>query len=218
MCEVLWAEVYEQPFQALQTLVLLVTAGVVAYYTLETYRLRKAADAQLRTAQHQTKCQVDAHTFDAITRVHQLLSSPDAIRRRRWLFEYFEEDLRNALAEQGVAGGTTQDLNRALEARSRNLQNAKYYDPLANVEGVLADLNVLGISCRLGIEAARRVAEEYEPVIRNTAPLLLPFVREQRNRRGENGYKREYVTLLKSLGLLERNGLLGQYADMAAQD
>jgi len=198
---------------AWQAIVLLATAVVVVWYTVETYKLRKAAEAQLLTARHQTKSQLDAHTFDAITRVHQVLTSPDAIRRRRWLFEHFMENLHNAL--QPVKGQllTTEGFNRALQSQFRVYPEGRY-DPLENVEGVLADLNVLGISCLLKIEAAGRVAEVYEPVIRNTARLLLPFVKKQRELRNEPSYKREYVALLQSLDLLK--GPLAEYADMVS--
>jgi hypothetical protein len=196
-----------------QTIILLATAVVVWWYTRETCKLRRAAQAQLRTAEHQTKLQLDAHTFDAITRVCQILSSPDAIRRRRWLYENFEEALHSALREKPL---TPKDFNHALWCQERALPEGMY-SPLANVEGVLADLNVLGISCRLGIEAADRVAKEYEPVIRNTAPFLLPFVKKQRELRNEPAYKREYVALLQSLDLLNKNGPLAEYADMASQ-
>jgi len=193
-------------FLALQAIVLLATAAVVVWYTKETCRLRKAAE-------HQTKCQLDAHTFDAITRVCQLLSSADAIRRRRWLHKYFEKDWEKAL--QSVEGQplTTERLDDALQSQSRDCKEGKY-DPLENVEGVLADLNVLGISCCLKIEAADRLAKEYEPVIRNTARLLLLFVKKQRELRNEPSYKREYVALLQSLDLLK--GPLAQYADMVS--
>lgn len=215
MCELIWQNMCSQPLMAVQTIVLLLTAGVVAYYTVETYRLRAAADAQLRTAQHQTKCQMDAHTFDAVTRVHQLLSSPDAIRRRRWLYDHFKDNLRNALRPERQEPLTTKGFNQALQSQFRDYPEGRY-DPLENVEGVLADLNVLGISCRLGIEAAGRVAKEYESVISKTAPFLLPFVKKQRELRSEPAYKREYVSLLQSLDLLDKSGPLAEYADMAS--
>lgn len=204
--------ILQKPIETVQTLVLLMTAGVLVWYTAETCWLRRAAQDQLRAAEHQTKAQLDAHTFDAITRVHQLLTSTDAILRRRWLYENFKEDLQEAAKEKPL---TTKDFNHALQIQERALPEGMYC-PLKNAEEVLADFNVLGISCRLGIEAARRVAEEYEPVIRKTAPFLLPFVRTQRQLRGDPMYKREYVALVQSFGWLDKNGPLAQYADMAS--
>jgi len=198
--------ILQKPIETLQTFVLLVTAVVILWYTIETYRLRKVAE-------HQTKSQLDAHTFDAITRVCQILSNRDAIRRRRWLYENFKEDLDEALKQKPL---TTKEFNHALQIQAKPLEGGNY-DPLENVEQVLADLNVLGISCRLGIEAAGRVAEEYKPVIEKTAPFLLRFVKKQRQLRNEPAYKREYVALLQSFDLLNKNGPLAEYADMASQ-
>lgn len=201
--------ILQKPIETLQTFVLLVTAVVILWYTIETYRLRKVAE-------HQTKSQLDAHTFDAITRVCQILSNRDAIRRRRWLYKRFEKDWQNALQYVEGKPPTTEVFNHALK-RQFDVYPEGRYDPLENVEGVLADLNVLGISCRLGIEAAGRVAEEYKPVIEKTAPFLLRFVKKQRQLRNEPAYKREYVALLQSFDLLNKNGPLAEYADMASQ-
>ena len=101
----------EQHLMIVQTIILFVTAGVIAWYSYETYKLRKAAE-------HQTKLQLDAHTFDAITRVCQILSSRDAIRRRRWLYENFKEDLDEALKQKPL---TTKEFNHALQIHAKPL-------------------------------------------------------------------------------------------------
>jgi hypothetical protein len=202
----MWGLSFQELILALQTIILLATAVVIWWYTRETSKLRRAAERQ-------TKLQLDAHTFDAITRVHQLLTSPDAILRRRWLYENFEETLGNALKVHPL---TTMAFNHALQSQARPVAEGRY-DPLENVEGVLADLNVLAISCRLGIEAADRVAKEYEPVIRKTAPFLLTFVQKQRELRKDNMYKREYVALVESFGWLDKNGLFATFANMASR-
>ena len=84
------------------------------------------------------------------------------------------------------------------------VQTLQHHDEALDIaENTLADFDLLAIPFSLDIEAAKEAAKVWEPILRDTAPALLPFVAIQRKLRGEAGqdYKKHYLHMLNELGM-----------------
>lgn len=84
-------------FKIAQITLLLVTAGLLVWYTIETYRLRKVAVEQADTANQ-------SYLFSALTTIHKQLSNVEQRSLRRYIYSTFPKDL--ATAVEIVLGNT----------------------------------------------------------------------------------------------------------------
>ena len=182
----------------LTVFILAVTSGFVWWYA--------------RWAKKQTKALMEASIFDATTRINERLTGTMHYRWRVYLHAQFMRQLVAAAKEKlgtdyvSIVEGQERinvskvlsdleegekklsEFNEALRIRvaeHTGLTIPTDVSSLDAVEGVLTDFDLIAIPFCLGYELGRKVALAYEPVLRSTAPKLLPFVAIQTKLRGQ---------------------------------
>jgi len=195
-----------------QTLVLIATAIIVFYYTIETQKLRQVSQ--------------ETATFAAIATVQERLSSELSTRRRRLLFEtwqaFFENCIQQHLAlsrpqkrdgEQLLLINTIMTSVKANPEQRRRFRHRFDKDTregnekgdgcsgLDIAEGLLEDSDTIALPYARGVKAALDVGKAYWPVLQETAPYLPEFVAVERALSDRLDYKADYVALLVELGI-----------------
>jgi len=155
-----------------------------------------AEQRKLSAAQVGKQSQVNA--FNAITRVHERLSSPESYEARVYLNTDFIHHLNQFLTKH-----TLKDFSDAADfnEKLRNDANLKTHKPLEKVERVLLDFDIIDVPLYMGVEITWEVAKAYRVVILKTSKALLPFMEIQRRLRGQEdpSYKMHYLYLLDKL-------------------
>ena len=197
--------------------VLLITAGIVFWYTWETYNLRMQNIKQTETLRQTNK-------LSLISKIHEQLNNEKSYNIRYYLNTEFQRHLarrtKEILGENFVknhdndstmcvdTGKVIKELkedNDKLNKFNRALRNhinvVGNYNLLDAIEYTLLDFDVIALPFYLGIEPAKEVAIEYEPIIKRTAEVILPFIAIQRQLRGSQDpkYKKPYLYLLQGL-------------------
>ena len=200
-------------FEIAKITLLLVTAGLLVWYTIETYRLRKIAVEQADTA-------IQTHLFSALATIHKQLSNVEQRSLRRYIYKTFPKDL--ATAVEKVLGNTyvSEDSegnkciniknlldvradSTKLEALNQNLEEKRIstyenYSSLSAVESVLTEFDIIALPFDNKIESAIGAAKVWKGVLSKTAKSILPFVILQKKLRGDD-YKSHYIDMLRSL-------------------
>lgn len=194
-------------FTIIQTIILAITAGIVLWYTMETYGLRKETVKQTK--------------FTTLTTIHERLTNRVSYEIRGYLLTNFANDLAkvtgNVLGTQYVtnkAGADRVDVdmvkslqkdknmlhkfNQELRACQTPVPNV---NALEAVEWTLLDFDVIALPVWMGIEPAKEVAGAYKPVLERTAEEIIPFVAIHQQLRGDPKYKMHYLYLLRELNI-----------------
>jgi hypothetical protein len=74
-------------------------------------------------------------------------------------------------------------------------------DALEVVEQTLLTFDLLAVPDWMQVAVTNELARFHVSVLRNTAPMILPFVALQIRLRGDNGYKQQYLRLLNKLSI-----------------
>ena len=205
-------------------LVLLATAVVVFYYTLQTRLLRLQGREQLDGLEEQIRISRDSALFSALAIVHERLNRPESCARRKYLYNMFRTDLaagasatlrgdlvaflpdgrlKCMLLLRDLDGSidTLRKFNKHLEGRPSGIPDINALDA---VEGALRDLDIIAIPFFEGVKPAIAAAEAYKPIISKTAGELLPFVVIHKKLRGSTdpNYKRDYLHMLLKMEIL----------------
>ena len=195
-----------------QSLVLLGTGLVVLWYTIETAKLRKAMVVANRLTR-------EANLFSTLARVHSALNDHTRYQLRGWLHARFVERLNEAveavlkiapctdgLPDLSAIQTLAQDGKPTVGAFNQVLQGflvSANVGALEVVERTLLAFDILATPVSQRIESAWRAAKAYEPVLRDTAPLILPFVAIEGVLRNRRDYKSGYLRMLSMLGILD---------------
>lgn len=202
-------------FKIAQITLLFVTAGLLVWYTIETYRLRKVAVEQADTANQ-------SHLFSALTTIHKQLSNVEQRNLRHYIYNTFPKDLATAVeivfdntyvSEDsegnkcinvkkllGVRADSTKlkALNQNLE--EKRISTCENYSSLRAVESVLTEFDIIALPIDNNVKSAIGAAKAWKRVLSETAKSILPFVILQKRLRGDD-YKSHYLNMLRSLDI-----------------
>jgi hypothetical protein len=195
--------------------VLALTAGLLAWYACETYRLRKSTE--------------ESNTFSALARIHEGLSNDLSYRLRGLLHSTaYCDQLTKAMSEVEVLKSCVQDgrvsaaaiaklldgkwaredealrrFNEQLDKVSIDLKPGQDNSALSVVERVLLSLDAIALPATLKINSAQEATKAYKPIFEKTARHILPFVAIQMRLRGDRLYKWHYLRVLDQLAIVE---------------
>jgi len=191
----IWLGNTQADWSGLTFWVLFLTLIVLGIYTFFTRELAKQAIA--------------SNTFAALSSVHQCLSEHRTCREHI-LQQTIQDELKRHIRECipgdfiGYQGGP---LTLSLESlQTIAIDNPMCLDEfnhrlrgvaLEAIEQTLADFDMIALPLSLGIEAAKKLAEAYKPMLERTAEPLLAFIAVHRQLRGEPKYREPYIQLLK---------------------
>ena len=211
-----------------QCVILLLTAGVVAWYTLETKKLREESAKQ-------TKLIKEANQFSAFGVYSRLIDKRkcelrDYVERvfsdnlvmyvtqmsHEARFHYLRGCISSGPPKQGVeVGQVIEKLHEDLRAQARLNHIMKDYivisdgldkvSALEAVDGVLHDFGAVALSFQMGMAGMKEVELAFEHEFIRTAKSLLPYVAIQTVVRGKSDprYERSYLEMLRTLPALE---------------
>lgn len=201
-------------FTKIQISILVITAVIVFWYTIETHKLRKEAVRQTERL-HQ------ANAFTTLTTIHERLTNRVSYEIRGYLHTCFARDLvkvtLKVLGDNYVTNeaGTNivdvdkvkslqkdedklHEFNKELKACKTTVRNV---NALEAVEWTLLDFDVIALPIWMGIKPAKEVARAYKPVLERTAKEIIPFVAIHQQLRGNPKYKMHYLYLLRELNI-----------------
>ncbi len=198
----------------IQTIIIAITAGIVLWYTIETYRLRKETVKQTESLRQ-------ANAFTTLTAIHERLTNRVSYEIRRYLLTNFANDLAkvtiNVLGAKYVtnkAGKYRVDVEKVKSLQKDNSMLHKFNEELGAcqtpnpnvtaldaVEWTLLDFDVIALPFWMGIEPAKEVAGAYKPILERTGEEIIPFVAIHQQLRGDPKYKMHYLYLLRELNI-----------------